>query len=90
MSAAEGAHKGAAAHLEGSKLVEVCGKQGGAANLSHQVLRDGPGQAEAIVRGRAAPQLVDDDQAALCCTLHTTGQVSKQLGAQHVLVSRAP
>ena len=49
-------------HLEGSKLVEVGCKEGGAANGLHEVLRDGPGQPKAIVGGCAPPQLINDHQ----------------------------
>ena len=56
-------------HLQGCELVEVGGKQRGAPNGGHEVLRDGPGQAEAVVGGGAAPQLVDDDQGLLARTL---------------------
>jgi len=43
--------------------MEVRGKQGGRSRDLHEVLADGPRKAKAIIRGRAAPQLVDDDQA---------------------------
>ena len=62
------------AHLEGGQLVEVGREERGAADLAHQVLRDGPGQAKAVVGGRAPAQLVDDDQRALARALR---------GAQH-------
>jgi hypothetical protein len=44
--------------------MEVRGEERGAAQRGHEVLADGPGQAEAVVCARAAPQLVDDDQRA--------------------------
>ncbi len=45
------------------ELVEVRGEQRGRAAVgAGQVLGDGPGQAEAVVGGGAAAQLVDDDQ----------------------------
>lgn len=44
------------------QLMEVGGEQAEAADGGGDVLADGPGQAEAVVGGRAAAQLVDDDQ----------------------------
>lgn len=44
------------------QLVEVGGEQAEAADGGGDVFADGPGQAEAVVGGRAAAQLVDDDQ----------------------------
>ena len=58
--------------LQGRELVEVGGKQRGASDGGHQVLRNGPGQAKAVIGGRATPQLVDDDQRLLARTLHIT------------------
>lgn len=42
--------------------MEVGGKEGGAANGLHQVLRNGPGQAKAIIGGSAPAQLIYDHQ----------------------------
>ena len=54
---------------ERGQLVEVRGEHGGAPDLLDDVLADGPGQPEAVVRRGAAAQLVDDDQRILCGTL---------------------
>lgn len=48
------------------QLVEVSGKEAEGADLGGDVLADGPGQTEAVVRGRASAELVDDDERALC------------------------
>lgn len=47
------------------QLVEVGGEQAEAADLGGDVLADGPGQAEAIVRGCASAELVNDDERVL-------------------------
>lgn len=47
------------------QLVEVGGEQAEAADLGGDVLANGPGQAEAVVRGRASTKLVDDDERLL-------------------------
>jgi hypothetical protein len=57
-------------NLECCELVEVSCKQSRAANILHEMLRDGPGQAKPIVSGCATPQLIDDDQRIAACTLH--------------------
>ena len=44
------------------QLMEVRGKQAEGAQLGGNVLRDGPGQAKAIIRGRASAQLINDDE----------------------------
>ena len=49
-------------HLEGRELMEVSGKERGAADDLHQVLRDGPGEAKPVVGGRPPAKLIDDDQ----------------------------
>ena len=56
-------------HVQLRELVEVSGKERGRPNVLHDVLADGPGQAVAVVRGRATAQLVDDDQGAAGGTL---------------------
>lgn len=53
-------------HRQCRQLVEVGGKQAEAADGRGDVLADGPGQAEAVVGGRAAAQLVNDDQGVSC------------------------
>lgn len=63
-------HKMKLHHLQGGELMEVGGEQGGAAEGVHEVLADGPGQAEAIVGGCAPAQLVYDHQGALRRPLH--------------------
>mmetsp|Transcript_16291 Transcript_16291/g.40539 ORF Transcript_16291/g.40539 Transcript_16291/m.40539 type:complete len:227 (+) Transcript_16291:350-1030(+) len=45
-----------------SELVEVGGEQRGRAHPLHDVLRDGPCKPKAVVRGGAAPQLINDDE----------------------------
>lgn len=47
------------------QLVEVSGEQTEAADLGGDVFADGPGQAEAVVRGRASAELVDYDERVL-------------------------
>lgn len=47
------------------QLVEVRGEQAEAADLGGDVFADGPGQPEAVVRGRPSAKLVDDDERAL-------------------------
>ena len=47
------------------QLVEVRGEQTEAADAGRHVLADGPRQAEAVVGGGAAAQLVDDDEGVL-------------------------
>ena len=47
------------------QLVEVRGEQAEAADVGGHVLADGPRQAEAVVGGGAAAQLVDDDEGVL-------------------------
>lgn len=64
-----------AARLQRGELVEVRGEERGAANLAHEVLRDRPRQAKAIVRAGAAPQLVNDHQAARACALRQSPRV---------------
>lgn len=44
------------------QLVEVRGKQAEAADFGGDVFADGPGQTEAVVRGRASAELVDYDE----------------------------
>ena len=48
--------------LQCSQLVEVRREEAGAAQLGDDVVRDRPGQAEAVEGAGPAPQLVDDDQ----------------------------
>mmetsp|Transcript_18389 Transcript_18389/g.45731 ORF Transcript_18389/g.45731 Transcript_18389/m.45731 type:complete len:242 (-) Transcript_18389:1962-2687(-) len=48
--------------LQRGELVEVCGEQARRLDLVHDVLRDGPRQAEAVVGRGATTQLVDDDE----------------------------
>ena len=48
--------------LERGELVEVRGEEAGRLHLVDDVLRDGPSQSEAVVRGRPSAELVDDDQ----------------------------
>jgi len=57
--------------LECREFMEVGCKQGGAADVFHEVLGDGPGQAKPVVSGRATPQLIDDDQGIAACTLYS-------------------
>lgn len=47
------------------QLVEVSCEETETANFGCDVLADGPGQAEAVVRGRAPAQFVDDDERLL-------------------------
>lgn len=47
------------------QLVEVRGKQAEAADFGGDVFTDGPGQAEAVVRGRASAELVNYDERVL-------------------------
>lgn len=47
------------------QLVEVCGKQAEGADFGGDVFADGPGQTEAVVRGRASAELVDNDERVL-------------------------
>lgn len=47
------------------QFVEVSGKQTEAADFGGDVFTDGPGQTEAIVRGRASAELVDYDERVL-------------------------
>lgn len=47
------------------QLVEVSGKQTEAADFGGHVFADGPGQTEAVVRGRASAELVDYDERLL-------------------------
>lgn len=57
------------ANLQSSEFMEVGGEERGAANLLHEVLRDCPGQAEAIICACAAAQLINDHQRLGACTL---------------------
>ena len=47
------------------QLVEVSGKQAEGADFGGDVFADGPGQAEAVVRGSASAELIDDDERVL-------------------------
>ena len=82
-------------HLQCSELVEMCGKERGAADRLHEVLGDGPGQAKAVVRACAPPQLVNDHQrlgarplphprpgSHLCSSL--PGPILERLSATHI------
>lgn len=48
------------------QLMEVGGKQAEGAQLGGYVVRDGPGQAKAIVGGRSPAQLINDNERVLC------------------------
>ena len=48
--------------LKSCELVEVGGKEGGAADIFHEVLGDSPCQAKPIISGCATPQLINDHQ----------------------------
>ena len=69
--------------LQGGELVEVGGEEGGAADGGHEVLADGPGQAEAVVGAGAAPQLVDYHQRARAGSLRGAGVTPLSLGLAH-------
>lgn len=47
------------------QFVEVSGKQTEAADFGRDVLTDGPGQTEAIVRGRSSAELINYDKRVL-------------------------
>ena len=47
---------------EGGELMEMRREEARRADLRGDVLRDCPGEAEAIVGGGAAPELIDDDE----------------------------
>ena len=55
--------------------MEVGGEEGGAAQLGHEVLGDGPGEAKAVVGGGAAAELVDDDEGARGGALQDGGRL---------------
>ena len=59
--------------------MEVGGKQCGAANLRHEVLRDGPRQAKAIIGAGAAPQLIYDYQGLAAGTLQSASAAREAL-----------
>ena len=54
-------------------------KERGAADLCHEMLRDGPRQSEAVVGAGPPPQLVYDDQGLAACALQATHPPIKQL-----------
>lgn len=56
---------GALLRCQRRQLVEVGGKQTEATDLGGDVFADGPGQTEAVVRGRASAELIDDDERVL-------------------------
>ena len=61
----------AGTYLKGCELMEVGREERGAADLCHEVLRDGPRQAKAIIGAGAAPQLIYDDQGLAARTLQS-------------------
>lgn len=56
---------GALLHCQRRQFVEVRGKQTEAADFGRDVLTDGPGQTEAIVRGRSSAELINYDERVL-------------------------
>jgi hypothetical protein len=69
------------------ELVKVGSEKGGAADFLHQVLADGPREAEAVVGGRASAQLVDDDKAARCGALRKRVESGVSANRQHGLLN---
>lgn len=53
---------GALLHCQRRQFVEVSGKQTEGADFGRDVLADGPGQTEAIVRGRSSAELINYDK----------------------------
>lgn len=57
--------------------MEVSGKQAEAVDVGGDVLADGPGQTEAVIRGRSSAKLVDYDEWVLCGRAVDTTQMLK-------------
>ena len=60
---------------QGRKLVKVRRKDALTANLRHNILGNGPGESKAIVRRRAATELINEHERLGGCTLEDRGRL---------------